>query len=429
MSPLCHRGHGSLNSEPRTPRSQASPGARLSRLLEAPHRLAFFTGLAGLTVSGLWWAAEVLGRYAALWSMPVPALPGVFAHAGLMLYGVLPAFMAGFLLTAAPRWMAVPPVGRTVYATTSLSLGAGMLVWLLGQYQTTAWLVAGAGLLGFGWAMLAASVFRLLLQATQPVVHAWVIAVALSVGALGALLLGAGVARGDGMLQHFAVRVGLWGAVLPVFFAVCHRMLPFFAQAALPGYQPFGPVWVLLAVTGLLYARIALGVGGWFGLLALADALLLSLTLWLGLRWRPLAGRGIPLLWTLFAAYLWLPVGLGLQTARDLVFLLTGEWVLGRAPVHALAMGFMAGLMMAMVTRVTLGHSGRPLRMQNLTLGCFLVLQLATLGRLTSELPRAPGGFRVWLAASILLWLLATLPWAASHLPVYLRARVDGNPG
>ena len=86
----------------------------------------------------------------------------------------------------------------------------------------------------------------------------------------------------------------------------------------------------------------------------------------------------------------WLPVAVLLQTVRDGSFALTGEWVLGRAPIHALGMGFFGGMLVAMVTRVTMGHSGRPLRMDRLTLVCFLVLQVGALLRVLSEVFTAP---------------------------------------
>ena len=62
------------------------------------------------------------------------------------------------------------------------------------------------------------------------------------------------------------------------------------------------------------------------------------LTATCALRWTSLRARGNPLLWTLYAAFAWLPVAMLLQLARDASFTLTGEWALGRAPIHALGL-------------------------------------------------------------------------------------------
>jgi uncharacterized protein involved in response to NO len=77
-------------------------------------------------------------------------------------------------------------------------------------------------------------------------------------------------------------------------------------------------------------------------------------------------------------------LGLGLQFAADLSFALTGDWALGRAPLHALGIGFLSSLVLAMATRVTLGHSGRRLIMDRFTVACFVALQVAALLRVAS---------------------------------------------
>jgi len=108
---------------------------------------------------------------------------------------------------------------------------------------------------------------------------------------------------------------------------------------------------------------------------------------------------------------------------------LTGDWALGRAPVHALGMGFFGSMLIAMVTRVTLGHSGRPLHMDRITLGCFLAVQAAAVGRVLSEVVRAPAGVHLFLLGSVLLWLSALAVWITRVGRIYLTPRIDGRPG
>jgi uncharacterized protein involved in response to NO len=86
-------------------------------------------------------------------------------------------------------------------------------------------------------------------------------------------------------------------------------------------------------------------------------------------------------------------------------------------------------MLIAMVTRVTMGHSGRPLRMDTLTLGCFLVLQAAVVSRVLSEVLAAPAAVQFTLLASLTLWLVAVTAWAWHVGGIYLRPRIDGKPG
>jgi uncharacterized protein involved in response to NO len=192
---------------------------------------------------------------------------------------------------------------------------------------------------------------------------------------------------------------------------------------------PWRPTWVLVAVVALAYARLLLGTAGALGVLPLVDAALFVLTALCALRWTSLRARGNALLWSLYAGYAWLPVAVLLQAVRDGSFALTGEWVLGRAPIHALGMGFFGGMLVAMVTRVTMGHSGRPLRMDQLTLACFLVLQVGALLRVLSEVSTAPAAVQWFLLGSLVLWFGAIAVWIGRVGGIYLAPRIDGRPG
>jgi uncharacterized protein involved in response to NO len=92
-------------------------------------------------------------------------------------------------------------------------------------------------------------------------------------------------------------------------------------------------------------------------------------------------------------------------------------------------MGFCGGLLVAMVTRVTMGHSGRPLRMDGLTLACFLTLQLGAASRVLSELLAAPAAIQAFLLASVGLWVGAVAVWVSRVAVIYLQPRIDGKPG
>jgi uncharacterized protein involved in response to NO len=271
--------------------------------------------------------------------------------------------------------------------------------------------------------------FRVLLAAPQVVSHAVVVLVALCVQFVALAGFAWGIAAADDFALHFAARASLWGGLLPVFFAVSHRMIPFFSQGAIRDYVPWRPLWILVAVVSLAYLRLLLGTAGMLEALPFVDAVLFVLTTVCALRWTSLRARGNALLWTLYAGYAWLPLALLLQTVRDGSFALTGEWWLGRAPTHALGMGFFGGMLIAMVTRVTMGHSGRPLQMDGLTLACFLALQLGAASRVLSELLAAPAAIQYFLLASVALWVAAIAVWVSRVAIIYLQPRVDGKPG
>jgi uncharacterized protein involved in response to NO len=229
---------------------------------------------------------------------------------------------------------------------------------------------------------------------------------------------------------HTALRAGLQACWLPLVYAVCHRMLPFFSQSALPGRALPRPATWLVTFTAAAYAYQLLAMYGRFAWLWVPSAVLAAVATLSAVRWRPLASRGVPLLWTLHLAFAWLALALWLQTAQTAGFALTGEWHLGRAPLHALAVGFFASLVVAMATRVTLGHSGRRLAMDAWTVRCFLLVQVAAVLRVASELaPAGTSGASTLLAASAVAFLAGVAGWLRRYAPTYLKPRLDGRPG
>lgn len=396
----------------------------------APHRLAFLCGLVSLLAASTWWGLHLMARYTGfpLFALDLAVAP-IWAHSFLMLFTVFPTFFFGFLFTTYPRWMNGPLVPRWAYAGAPLLLTAATACWLVGIHASPALQLAAAALAAAGLAVALIAFLRVLIDAQQVVSHAVVTSAAFAIGIVCTAGFGYGLWTASEFVLHFAVRAALWGFLLPVFFAVCHRMVPFFSQGVVMGYVPWRPTWILAAVVGLAWARVLLGTAGVLDALVFVDAALFALTALCAVRWTSLRARGNPLLWTLYAGYAWLPVAMLLQTVRDGAFVVSGEWALGRAPIHALGMGFFGGMLIAMVTRVTMGHSGRPLTMDLIAFACFLAVQAAALARVLSEVATAPAAIQWLLLGSVLAWLAAFGAWGARNAKIYLTPRSDGRPG
>lgn len=400
----------------------------LSAFPAAPHRMMFVAGMLAATTGGLWWAASLAGR---LWPalMPPMAVAPVWAHAWIMVFGLLGPFIFGFLFTTFPRWQNAPEVRRAVYVPVFLGLvaSAGLALW--GAMGHPALFLAGVVVACLTWLAAWIVLLQVMRGAKAIVSHGIVTAAALGVAVLSQLCFAAGLWRDEAGLLHLALQAALWGGVLPLVYAVCHRMIPFFTQSAVPLYKAFRPTWRLVTVSLLCLAHLALQLAGLEAWLWLADGALAALTLYCGLRWQPWRSRPYPLLWTLYVAYFWLPLGLGLQFVADLSFALTGEWLLGRAPLHALGIGFLSSLLLAMASRVTLGHSGRKLVMDRFTVACFLALQAAALLRICSEVLPLPALVLPLVAASALAWTSGMFAWSVRYGKMLILPRIDGRPG
>ncbi|ADV26220.1 NnrS family protein [Pseudoxanthomonas suwonensis 11-1] len=406
---------------PRPGRPRPSP----AWLAQAPHRLMFFIGAANVLLAMLWWALWLVSARWGGWSMPELAIPAGWLHAFLMQYLVLPSFVFGFLLTVFPRWMGLPDLQRRHYLPVGANLMGGQLAILLGASGWAAGLTVGLWMALAGWTTALVLLGRLLADERGRTWHARSCFAALVLGWLGLAMFLAFVLGASPLWAFASIKLGGFGLLLPVYLTVAHRMFPFFAGNAVPGYRPWRPMAWLAAVWPLALAHLALELLHAYAWLWLADAPLLVLTGHAVWRWWP-RGRMPGLLAVLFVGTAWLPVTFGLYLVQSVTYALDGGFILGRAPMHALFIGFFGSLLVAMVTRVTQGHSGRPLRMHGIAWFAFVAIQLVATLRILADVLPDPG---MWQALAAIGWLLALSPWVARIGHIYLTPRRDGRPG
>ncbi|MDQ2641595.1 MAG: NnrS family protein, partial [Pseudomonadota bacterium] len=288
-------------------------------------------------------------------------------------------------------------------------------------------LLAGIGLMLAGWIAGLVALGGVLARNGARDRHALSCFVALVLGACGLAAFGAFALGAPWQLAYVSIKLGTFGLLLPVYFTVCHRMVPFFSASVVgPGYRVFRPGWSLPALWLLLLVHLGLDLTHRQDWLWLADAPLAVLFLVHAIGWQPWKCMKPGLLAALHVAFAWLPLAFALYAAQSLLAFAGQGFLLGRAPVHALTIGFFGSMLVAMVTRVTHGHSGRPLQMGPIPWLTFALLQLVAVVRIGAEL--VPDGPR-WLVVAAFGWLLAFLPWVLRSLWIYASPRLDGRPG
>lgn len=407
-------------------RPPPSPGDLSIRLLaDAPHRLLFFVGAANVLLAMAWWTLWLVDARWHVIGIPQPKVPAGWLHAIVMQYQVLPPFIFGFLLTVFPRWTNQLAIARRHFVPVGIGLLGGQVLTFAGLVGTPGMLQAGALLTLAGWVVGLALLLRVLWNESGRTWHAVSCAVALAFGLAGLALYAAWFHVPDARLLFVAIKLGTFGLLLPIFVTVAHRMFPFFAGLAVPGHAGWQPLLWLGAFWALALTHLWLESMHGYAWLWLPDAGLALLTgTWL---WRNWPRRAMPpLLRVLFAGYLWLPAAMVMFAAQSAWYATTGAFVLGRAPAHALFIGFFGSLLVAMVTRVTQGHAGRPLVLGWTAGFAFVAIQCVAILRVTAELvPDAPA----WQALAACGWLVAFAPWALRSARIYLTPRTDGKAG
>lgn len=403
---------------------------RLPVVFAAPHRPMFLAGTVQALAAMVFWSLELGGRYLGLW--PVPAWPLLLVfppsvlHALLLSCGVFPFFMFGFILTAGPRWQGAGELSQRDFVPAFALLACGwLLVWL--ALLLPQFLVAGLTLALGGWVAVALLLTRLARHRKTDREHISFVALAgwLGVAAMSAFAVFA--AGGALAWARLGISLAVWGFLLPVFLAVAHRMLPFFTSSAVRTYVVRRPQWALRSLIGLSLAHGGLAffeLIEWLWLADLPAALVAFRLTWLWWSREALANR---MLSVLHVAFAWLGAAFALFAVQSLSHKALPGFI-GQAPLHALTLGFFASMLIGMASRVTMGHSGRPVATDDAMWRAFCMMQAAAVVRVVSELPALPGAHGLmWLSS--LLWLGCFGLWAWRFAPAFWRPRADGRAG
>ena len=393
----------------------------------APHRVMFFGGLVQALLSMALWAWDVGGRLAALWPAPSWPWPPAWLHSLLMIYGTLPFFMIGFAMTAGPRWQGAQELEAAEFLPPFALMAAGWLLYYVGLLGPTACITAGLGLTLTGWTWGLHTLWTVLRQPAPSREHIAYLFGALVTGAVGLAMFLGFAAVGDPWMARAAIAIGIWGLLLPIFVTVAHRMVPLFTASAMPHYLPYQPLWTLRLVLAATATHLVLTLAKLHAWLWLADGPAALALLYQSWRWQPWRTRNMPMVATLHIGCAWMGISLALFALQSLLALANSP-ALGLAPLHALTIGSFASLLMAMASRVALGHSGQTVAPTWIIRYGFWALQLAAVSRISMEWWSRAGPANPALVACV-LWLLAWGAWAVCFAPAFFRPRADGRPG
>jgi uncharacterized protein involved in response to NO len=336
-----------------------------------------------------------------------------------MLFGYLAAVIAGFLLTAIPNWTGRFPIaGGRLAALAGLWLAARLAV----LFSATVGAIPAFALdVGF-LIVLAAVCGREVLAAKNrnvPVVAA-VLIFALANAADHAEALGMPISPGLGWRGGFAV-------VLTLISLIGGRIIPSFTRnwltkQSVKSKLPSQPDQYDIATIGATVVALICWTiapnwqvsGGFLAAAGILQAIRLG-------RWSGLKTFRDPLVFILHVAYAWLPLGLLLL---GLGFISSS--VPRSVAVHALSAGAMASMTVAVMTRATLGHTGRELKADRRTVAIYAGVTLGALVRVAA--PLLPLDYMRSIEVAGMLWGGAFLLFVIAYGPKLLSPRVGRAP-
>jgi uncharacterized protein involved in response to NO len=354
------------------------------------------------------WLAQYLG-----WISGSPRIT-LGWHMHEMVFGFAVAVVVGFLFTACRAWTGLWTPRGAHLALLALLWVAGRVAMLSGP----AWLAATLDILFLPAA--AWSIYRVLKRAGNKRNMFLIVLLGLLTVANAAFHGAAIGVLGIGEVTPVHAAILL---IVLIEAAISARVIPMFTDSAAPG--PKARVWPhheQLAMV-LMVAAGACWVFGAPAPLAAGMAFLAGCASLLRLAcWRPLRTLRLPLLWILHVSYAWIGAGF-LLLACAALGLITAS-----TAFHALAVGSMAGLIIGMMTRTSLGHTGRKLVAGKSETCMYMLIQAGALARVAAAI--APVAWRdALLVAAGVCWSASFALFLAVYTPYLWRPRVDGKEG
>ncbi len=376
----------------------------------------FFLGAAGFAVLAiLIWA----GVYVFGWEIQLYGLPPVTWHAHEMIYGYSLAVVAGFLLTAVKNWTNIQTLNGFPLFLLFLLWATGRILPFFGNSVPVEFVAVIDNLF----------IVFLILSTALPILKArqWK-----NLGIISKLILilASNILFYLGVLGILADGV-YWGLysglylILALIFTMGRRVIPFFIEKGV-GYPVQLKNWKWLDISSLLFFFLF-----WIADLLIPNeapvALLAGILFVLhGVRMIGWYTHGIwekPLLWVLYLAYGSLVAGFALKAA---VFVFEVSPYLS---AHAFAFGGIGMMTIGMMSRVSLGHTGRSIFEPPAALfWIFAILFIGAIVRVLIPLVDQ-SYYMVWVGLSQVLWIISFSMFLYVYLPMLIQPRVDGRYG
>lgn len=390
------------------PTVRPDSAATITQLFSYPFRI-FFLSLTVLALLAIpLWVLQASGV------VTVPtAMPGLFWHQHEMLFGFLSAAIAGFLLTAVCVWTQTERThGMRLLLLWAVWL-AGRLLLALGA-DLPGWLVQGVNLAFLPLVMIDAG-WRIWRARQKRQLMILVVLGLLWLMQIGFVLRLEPVYSYGALIMAMALISVIGGRITPAFTSGWLR------QRGRDGDAVKTSTVLDMATLFTMILLLASLITGWpivTAALALAAAALTTMRL---VGWKGWLTRAEPLLWMLHLAILWVPVALALLAGSILAGWPNSAWT------HAAGTGAVGCLVLGVIARVSLGHTGRPLVLPKGMVAAFVAIHLAAGIRVLTAFDALP--WHAGIGISTALWMLAYGVFLARYTRILASPRPDGRQG
>jgi uncharacterized protein involved in response to NO len=377
-----------------------------------------------LFLLGTLFSVLAIGWWSHFWSAPFQWTPyggAVWWHGHEMLFGFGIAIVTGFLLTAVRTWTGVPGIrGKWLAALVLIWIAARLLIIFANQMNH--WLIAAVDV---AYLVLAAIAMAYPVIKVKQWRNLMFVPILLILASLNAASHWAVITNQPMLaMQSLHATIILFTLIIAILGG---RVIPVFTANG-TGQQKSPPIkWLeAIAIISILVIIVIAFIGydkvnsTLIMVVSAAAALANSIRF---LRWGIQHTWSIPLLWSLHLAFAFIPFGFVLLALHG-----AGWMDNTSAALHSFTVGGIGGMILAMISRVTLGHTGRPLKPHRMVSIGFVLILLSAIIRVF--LPAwMPEFYSLSISLAALLWISAFAIYLFFYSPMLMTTRADGRPG
>ncbi len=347
-------------------------------------------------------------------------------HVYPMLFIIFAQFFLGFLLVVFPKFLMQAELSPKMYMPLFWIYFTGSLLFFVGLFTTPFVLTSGMYIVLLAQILCFYKLFLIQKKSLMKMKNdtLWIlIAFASGIASHILFFIITVVPKSAHLLQPLAINIGFYLFLFVLIFTISQRMIPQFTGFKIKDYTINKTPYLVEIVYGLLMFKVSVLVFDTVILNLVADVALLILftrELW---RWKLPFFKVPAIIWILYLALLWIPIGFLLSTLIGLSTLLFGvTFVVEKVIIHTFALGYFTTMLLGFGTRVVLGHSGRTPHADIAAIILFIFFQIIVFIRLFASLSSNFGfDYIFWINHSALLLVLALLVWSVKYLWILIK--------
>ncbi|MDD4506895.1 MAG: NnrS family protein [Sulfurospirillaceae bacterium] len=384
-----------------------------------PHQPFFTSGMIFLIL----FMSLLFGAYSHKLSLQVSV---VDFHVYPMLFIIFAQFFLGFLFVVFPKFLMQAELSPQMYMPLFWTYLVGSLLFFVGLFTLSFVQTSGMFIVLIAQIL---SFYKLFLIQKKSLMKnkndtLWIL-IAFASGIVSHILffILSIVPNLTPVLQVVATNVGFYLFLFALIFTISQRMIPQFTGFKIKEYAINKTPYLVEIVYGLLSAKVCSVIFDHpLSNLLIDTALLILFTreLW---RWKLPLFKVPAIIWILYLALLWIPIGFFFSTLIDLSILFWGQtFMVEKVVIHTFALGYFTTILIGFGTRVVLGHSGRTPNADKIAIALFIFLQLIVLIRLFASVSSNFGfDYIFWINHSALLLVFALFAWSIKYLWILIK--------